>query len=713
MSEEIEAVRIAMQGTEMTIKLAGTSLKDALLLMKYIATLIAKGISNIWSSDAKATRLKNKLTQHELEEYENSIKKMQKGSIDFKEFNKLYNANERQMLQIPDESIVEFEQLAKNQGIAYCLMPDNNLNDGLKEIMVTTIQSGAVSNIIDTMSQNEIKRNQEAVNKLEEKKKYIDKIIEQYERKSKDENLDEKTQNEYLEKKEYLKKANSQIEEEMDYNLKLRTKEITLQDYINRNKRCTQNSEILVKEYEAGINEYGCFELKDALEENPINISLKSLSERGETYIQSIACPNVYVKKNWYIEDIDDIDDTEFEHNYSCQYELYINNQPTGLTYESNTYEPRESEMSDFIDNVRKKLDEEIDNKIQNGDVVYSRELKNWTEVPDIKEVEKREIFTKKNPLTIDGMSMEELINDNKAMKQVDKSFLKGNKSNKEHISLDIDMTRLTKYKGNEYKYYITNNSYFIFQKKDIEDVNKKNGLVTIKLYKDAEKYDIYTEKIVQVKEKVIEPVESNKRDNSIKKLFNFDKTLTDITERRDIRNSGKKIIICNIENPQTHIEAFADTKEIDGRSFICTQYDLYVDGEKIKCDEFSHGEFTHYSDSRANNSSEIGDEHWNNIKLELKTKGGFKDDVLIFESKDEYKQYLKELQKKEENIEDKDAKEKVTENIKNVKEVVAEKIDINDLVDKIKERTDTLKNRKFNTFSENIKNSFSNIRKK
>lgn len=574
MSEEIEAVRIAMQGTEMTIKLAGTSLKDALLLMKYIATLIAKGISNIWSSDAKATRLKNKLTQHELEEYENSIKKMQKGSIDFKEFNKLYNANERQMLQIPDESIVEFEQLAKNQGIAYCLMPDNNLNDGLKEIMVTTIQSGAVGNIIDTMSQNEIKRNQEAVNKLEEKKKYIDKIIEQYERKSKDENLDEKTQNEYLEKKEYLKKANSQIEEEMDYNLKLRTKEITLQDYINRNKRCTQNSEILVKEYEAGINEYGCFELKDALEENPINISLKSLSERGETYIQSIACPNVYVKKNWYIEDIDD---TEFEHNYSCQYELYINNQPTGLTYESNTYEPRESEMSDFIDNVRKKLDEEIDNKIQNGDVVYSRELKNWTEVPDIKEVEKREIFTKKNPLTIDGMSMEELINNNKAMKQVDKSFLKENKSNKEYISLDVDMTRLTKYKGNEYKYYITNNSYFIFQKKDIEDVNKKNGLVTIKLYKDAEKYDIYTEKVIQVKEKVIEPDESSKKDN----------------------------------------------------------------------------------------------------------------------------------------IENKDAKVNVTENVKNVKEVVAEKIDINDLVDKIKERTDTLKNRKFNTFSENIKNSFSNIRKK
>ena len=67
----------------------------------------------------------------------------------------------------------------------------------------------------------------------------------------------------------------------------------------------------------------------------------------------------------------------------------------------------------------------------------------------------------------------------------------------------------------------------------------------------------------------------------------------------------------------------------------------------------------------------------------------------------------------KKDNIENKDAKVNVTENVKNVKEVVAEKIDINDLVDKIKERTDTLKNRKFNTFSENIKNSFSNIRKK
>lgn len=179
---------------------------------------------------------------------------------------------------------------------------------------------------------------------------------------------------------------------------------------------------------------------------------------------------------------------------------------------------------------------------------------------------------------------------------------------------------------------------------------------MTYEEYANTNKFALnHTGTFIDLMDSGIEPVKSSltefityKKDtsvlnNSITK--SFDKALSDVTERKDIRNTDKKVIICDSTNLENYIEAFTYTKEQDGKTFICSQYDLYVDGEKQRCDEFSHGEFTHYSDAKANNSSEVGDEHWNNMKLELKDKGHFNDNVLTFESEEDYKKYLNDIQ--------------------------------------------------------------------
>lgn len=494
MAEEIEAVRVAMQGSEMVVKLAGTSLKETILILKYFAELFSKGIAEIWSTDAKSKRLQNKMNKLQLEEYQNSLKKMNEGSMSYKEFNKIYDPSERKIIQIPDDSIVEFQRLAKQQGIAYCLLPDNDLNDGLKEIMVTTKQSEAVTDIIDLLSKKEIERNKKLTDDLFKKKDYIDKEIEKYETKKRSNNISDELRNEYETKINHLKRASTQLEKEISLTDKFLTREISMKEYTDRNIRCTQSSEIITKEHKEGINQYGCFGLKDVVNENPIQTVTKTLSTHGESYIQSISCPNVFIKKSWYEEK----NNSDKEYDYNCKFELYVNGEKTDITYESNTFNPSENEMTEFISIVNQRLDDEMDRKIQDGEVVYTREKNNWTEVPDMKEVNKRIEFTKKNPLTLDGMSVEELINDYKKLKNVNEK-ISNDERNKSDINnnnkpekIKIDVTKITKAYNdkNKYEYFIDKYTSFTFEAKDIENIDKKNGVATLNVsnvFKDEE----------------------------------------------------------------------------------------------------------------------------------------------------------------------------------------------------------------------------------
>lgn len=126
-------------------------------------------------------------------------------------------------------------------------------------------------------------------------------------------------------------------------------------------------------------------------------------------------------------------------------------------------------------------------------------------------------------------------------------------------------------------------------------------------------------------------------------KTINTDEAVVDITGRRDILDTDKRIVLCDSTNPENHIVAGVSTRQYEGRPCVCTQYDVYADGKKQVCEEFGHGEFTHYSDIKGNNSSTDGSRHWENMKKEMKEKGRLQDTVLMFSSVKEYEAFLDE----------------------------------------------------------------------
>lgn len=195
---------------------------------------------------------------------------------------------------------------------------------------------------------------------------------------------------------------------------------------------------------------------------------------------------------------------------------------------------------------------------------------------------------------------------------------------------------------------------------------------------------------LMKEREKIIkgeyEDFNSQNNSNIIKgyENFSFERAVNKVTER----DYGETIYICDRLHPENYIEASSEPKTYmddngEVRTFTNTEYKVYKNGIQQKCSEFSHGKFTHYSQRDGENSSTYGDEHWNNMKIEMKEKGGFSDDCLIFGSKEDYESYktnfqeIKKQVKEPENLkgyeEFKDyakASEELKQKLKEVKEM-------------------------------------------
>ena len=400
--EEVEIVRVAMQGTDMFLRLAGAGIKQGLLFLKGVAMFGPNAYR--WWQEAMNMHMKKELTK---EEYA-IIKARQEvaaGSMNSEQFMKVFSAEERIILNIPDTSAERFGKLAKSNGLTYTIMADLNPEDGFFQIMVPKSQSDIYKLIIDKMAAEEL-------NEIEAMKGYLENEI------------------------EILKKQRAEIKSD-----------------------------------------------------------LNKMKEEGKTDTEE------YIKK---AEELD-----------AC------NNKINKLNYE-------------FL----------------NADKMRSGE-----------------------------MTAEEYM------------------------------------KTNE----------FAFKHADLFAALMEEGIT-------ADGKSIFT--LMQYK---------NEKADSLN-VKDFETAVTEVTKRKDIRDTDEKIVICNAENPETYIEARSYTKEREGRTYICTQYDLYVDGKKQTSDEFSHGEFTHYSDSKAGNSSEAGDLHWNNMKAELKEKGKFSSQAVVFASVSEYREYADKI---------------------------------------------------------------------
>lgn len=125
-------------------------------------------------------------------------------------------------------------------------------------------------------------------------------------------------------------------------------------------------------------------------------------------------------------------------------------------------------------------------------------------------------------------------------------------------------------------------------------------------------------------------------------------------------RENAEPVWICERNQPDNYIRVSWEkhetiTKNGESKEYLASEFEVYYQGKKQTCEEFEHGKFSHYSQKNGNQSSEKGEEHWSNLKDEMKKKGGFSDEVLIFSSEKQYlnykKQCLENSEKKEEVV--------------------------------------------------------------
>jgi len=129
-----------------------------------------------------------------------------------------------------------------------------------------------------------------------------------------------------------------------------------------------------------------------------------------------------------------------------------------------------------------------------------------------------------------------------------------------------------------------------------------------------------------------------------------FDETLKKLNDL-DF-SSGQTYFICDKNNPKNYMEVSAELEMHEDRQFVNTEFKVFNEGIQQKCDVFPHGKFTHYTKADGTNSTEYGAEYWEKMKQQIKEKGGFSDDLLIFSDLQNYQFFAETGQIEQQNIE-------------------------------------------------------------
>ncbi len=172
-----------------------------------------------------------------------------------------------------------------------------------------------------------------------------------------------------------------------------------------------------------------------------------------------------------------------------------------------------------------------------------------------------------------------------------------------------------------------------------IEEYFQKSGLMDCT---DQEFDQIMKEKFGSIYEEEVE-----KWQTDLKKK-NFEETVNELSSWR---KNSPPVYLCEKGEPDTYIKVSWDIRKNsdNGREYLNTEYEVFKDGIKQKCDEFAHGRFSHYTHKNGEASSDFGMEHWNNVIVEMKEKGGFSDEILFFQTKEEFEDYKNNLAKQKE----------------------------------------------------------------
>ena len=105
--------------------------------------------------------------------------------------------------------------------------------------------------------------------------------------------------------------------------------------------------------------------------------------------------------------------------------------------------------------------------------------------------------------------------------------------------------------------------------------------------------------------------------------------------------SDNQRYIICDYNNPKNHMEVSTSLGTHNDRQYVNTEFKVFKDNQEQKCSVFPHGKFTHYSRADGTNSSQQGNEYWDKMKKEMKEKGGFSDNVVVFSNEENYKKFV------------------------------------------------------------------------
>jgi hypothetical protein len=123
---------------------------------------------------------------------------------------------------------------------------------------------------------------------------------------------------------------------------------------------------------------------------------------------------------------------------------------------------------------------------------------------------------------------------------------------------------------------------------------------------------------------------------------MDFNRAMNHITER-DWYVSSEPYYVAERTNPASYVELNSHReKDSRGREYTKTYYNVFADGEKVA--ELNDGRFEGRKPG-----------YWQGVKDEIKKKGSFTDDVIIFKSKGEFDQYAETYNKSVERMDGRD----------------------------------------------------------
>ena len=256
MAEEIELIRVSMQGTEMAVKLAGTTLKNALKVLKFLVTVTPRTAE--WIRENEDKNIRRKMRKAEWEQIKKGKIDLLEGNVEFKRLVEKYGHEGLTLLNIPDMRLKSFSNYAKEYGLSYSVLPDLNDDDGMTQIMVPVSEKDIFARIIKSLEKEEINRIEKAKEEMQKEIQEIESIKSQAKIKKKNaednnKGVGDDEYDEAVNEIAWAEQRLSELKEQKEIIENQRSRECTFEDYRKTNETIFNHADFCSNLQKAGI----------------------------------------------------------------------------------------------------------------------------------------------------------------------------------------------------------------------------------------------------------------------------------------------------------------------------------------------------------------------------------------------------------------------------------------------------------------------------